>query len=310
MNLLSGIKKVLRNPLYIITVLNGLHLLSWIPDKLFLQLLYMAYMGQRLNLNNPKLFTEKLQWLKLYNRNPEHTKMVDKYEVRTFITEKYGAEYLIPLLGVWDNFEEINFSALPDQFILKCTNDSGTFVICTDKNEFNIDVAKKKLEKRLKYNYYLLHREYPYKNVKPRIICEKYMVDESGTELKDYKVFCFGGKPAYILVDFNRTKGHNRNIYDTKWQYVPFVMNRYYPDPSIIFNKPTCCDEMLDIARELSKNHPFLRVDFYIVENRLYIGELTFFPGTGLIIFEPPEYNTILGRLLELPDITASRETL
>jgi len=302
MGVLSGIKKVLKDPFYIVPILCHFHLLDWIPDKAFLKLSYRAYMGQRLNLESTKLFTEKLQWLKLYNRNPNHTRLVDKYEVRAYITEQFGAKYLIPLLGVWDNPGDIDFSALPDQFVLKCTHDSGTYIICRDKKTFNIAAAKKNLKKSLRYNYYWHGREYHYKKVKPRLVCEELMVDESGTDLKDYKVFCFNGKPTFILVDFNRTTGHNRNIYDTDWQYVPFVMNRYYPDPSTVFDKPKCFDEMLDIAGKISKDHPFIRVDFFIVGSKLYIGELTFFHGTGLIIFEPPEYNAMLGDMLILPE--------
>jgi len=302
MGVLSGTKKVIRNPFYIVTILNHFHLLNWMPDKAFIKLRYRAFMGQRLNLESTKLFTEKLQWLKLYNRNPDHTGLVDKYEVRAYITEQFGAKYLIPLLGVWDSPGDIDFSALPDQFVLKCTHDSGTYIICRDKKTFDIAAARMRLKKSLRHNYYWHSREYPYKKVKPRIICEEFMVDESGTELKDYKVFCFNGRPTYILVDFNRLKGHNRNIYDTDWQYVPFVMNRYYPDPLTAFDKPACFDEMLDIAGRVSKEHAFIRVDFFIVGSKLYIGELTFFHGTGLIRFEPPEYNAMLGDMLILPE--------
>jgi len=300
MGVSSGIKKILKNPFYIVPFLNYFRFLNLMPDERFLKLLYRGNLGRWPDLKNPRLFTEKLQWLKLHDRKPEYTRMVDKFEARDYIAERLGEEYLIPLLGVWDRVDDIDFSTLPDQFVLKCTHDSGGVVICKDKGAFNMAAAKKKLDKCMKRNYYWSSREYPYKNVKPRIICEKYMMDESGTDLKDYKVFCFNGKPKYVLVDFNRDKGHNRNIYDTDWNYVPFVMNNYRPDTSVVFDKPGNLAGMLEISENMSKNHTFLRVDFYIVGDRLYLGELTFYPGTGIIVFEPPEYDALLGDMLNL----------
>jgi len=302
MGILSGLKKVIKNPFYIIPILNTFHLLNWMPDDIFLKLRYRAYMGQRLDLKNPTRFTEKLQWLKLNGRKPEYSRLVDKFAVREHIAEQFGEKYLIPLLGVWDSVNEIDFSELPDQFVLKCTHDSGGIAICTDKRFFDVDSARKKLGKRLKHNYFWLCREYPYKNVKPRIICEQFMVDESGSELKDYKVFCFNGNPKFILVDFNRMTRHSRNTYNMAWQLQSFVMNRYYPDPSTEFSKPVCLDEMLSIAAKISEDYPFLRVDFYVIDDRLYIGEITFFPAAGLLIFEPPEFDSELGALIKLPN--------
>lgn len=298
--LLSGLRKIVKNPLYSVTVLNSFHLLNWMPDRLFLKLRYRAYMGTRLRLRDPQLFTEKLQWLKLFNRNPEYTKLVDKYELRQYVKEEFGEQYLISLLGVWDNADDVDFSELPEQFVLKCTHDSGGLVICKDKNTLNIAEARKKIKKCLKHNYFWSCREYPYKDVKPRVICEKYMTDDGGEELKDYKVFCFNGEPKYVLVDYDRAYGHKRNIYDTDWKYMSFVMNKYYPDPNVTFDRPAVLDEILDISRRVSKDIPFVRVDFYIVDNNAYIGEVTFFPGTGLLIFEPPEYDAILGGYLRL----------
>jgi len=305
MAIITGIKKVVKNPYNVIPILNSLRLINWMPDRVFIKLRYKAYMGQSLNLEEPVLFTEKLQWLKLHNRKQENSILVDKYEVHQYLAKRFGEKYLIPITGVWDRFDDIDFSRLPEQFVLKCTHDSGGIVFCTDKSSFDIVAAKKKLEKCMKRNYYWSFREYPYKDVKPRIICEKLMVDESGIELKDYKLFCFNGNPKFVLVDFDRINGHKRNIYNTDWQSVPFVMNRFYPDPDVTFSKPACFDEMLDIASQLSRDHPFLRVDFYIINEELFIGELTFFPGAGLIIFEPREYDRLLGELLELPETTS-----
>jgi hypothetical protein len=267
---------------------------------MFLKLQYRLQFGRRLNLKEPKLFTEKLQWLKLNNRNPSYARLADKYEVRKHIADTIGGEYLIPLLGVWDSFGDIDFSMLPDKFVLKCTHDSGSVVFCRDKNRFNAAAAEKKLGKIMKRNYDWYAREYPYKNIKPRIICEEYKADESGVELKDYKFFCFNGHPKQIHVDFNRFTGHMKNIYDVDWRYLHLATS-YPTDPSVVLDKPACLGEMLDIAGRLSKGFPFLRVDFYLVDGRPYVGELTFFPAGGLMAFDPPEYDAILGDLLTLP---------
>ena len=196
--------KLIRSPRRILLGLTSRGFLNFLPDETILKIKFKDRIGKELNLKKPKTFNEKLQWLKLYDRNPAYTKLVDKYEVRKHIAKTIGQEYLIPLLGVWDTFEDINFSKLPNQFVLKCTHDSGGLIICTDKNRLDIDAARKKINKCLKRNYYYPGREWPYKNVKPRIICEKYMVDESGTELKDYKFMCFNGEVKCIFVCLNR----------------------------------------------------------------------------------------------------------
>lgn len=271
-----------------------------LPDKMFIKLEYRYYTGRKLNLDNPKTFNEKLQWLKLYYRRPEYTKLVDKYEVRKYIAETIGEEYLIPLLGVWDKFDDIDFSKLPNQFVLKCTHDSGGLVICKDKKKFSIEEARKKINKHLKRNFYYVHREWAYKNVKPRIICEKYMVDESGTELKDYKIFCFNGEPKLIQVDYNRFNGHKRNLYDIEWNYIPNSI-KYPTDPNTIIKKPNKLNEMLELARVLSNGYPHVRVDFYYVNDRIYFGEMTFYHGAGYEKFEPESLEFEMGSWLELP---------
>lgn len=225
--------------------------------------------------------------------------MVDKYEVRNYIKNIIGEEYLIPLIGVYDSFEEIDFDKLPNQFVLKCTHDSGGIVICYDKSKFNIDAARKKINKHLKRNYYYSGREWPYKNIKPRIICEKYMVDESGTELKDYKIFCFNGVPRIIQVDFNRFKEHKRNMYDTGWNYIPISYN-YPSDSNKLIKKPRNLEDMLKFAKMLSQNYPFVRVDFYSIYNKIYFGEITFYPASGFGIFNPETYDYLLGSWITL----------
>lgn len=297
---MSVIKKITKNPYYIIPILNHFNLLNWMSDETFIKLNYRGILGRRLNLKEPRLFTEKLQWLKLHDRKPEYTRMVDKYEARKYIEEKVGGEYLVPLIGVWDKFEDIDFSTLPSQFVLKCTHDSGGVFICKDKSSLDVSEAKKKLNKCMKNNYYWKSREYPYKNVKPRIICEKYLVDESGTELKDYKVFCFNGKAKFVQVNHSRFIKHKINVYDLHWNLLPFEM--VYPnDPNTIIEQPKQFDKMIGISEILSKKHALIRVDFYSVLDKIYIGELTLYPTSGHHTFNPHEYDAILGEWLKLP---------
>ena len=273
----------------------------YIPDKIWLQIKFICRMGKFPDLNNPKTFNEKIQWLKLHNRKPEFSSMVDKYEVKKIIAERMGEEYLIPTLGVWDKFEEIDFDKLPDQFVLKCTHDSGGLIICKDKSQLDLDKAKQKINRCLKSNYYWHGREWPYKNVKPRIIAEQYMVDESGVELKDYKIFNFGGQPKLIQVDFNRFIQHTKNIYDTEWNYLDVAIN-YPTDPNVSIKKPDCLDEMLEMAKELSAGLPFLRTDFYVINGKIYFGELTFSPGSGFMKVTPESFDEEMGSWISLLD--------
>lgn len=281
--------KVLRMPL----------LRNCVPGEVYLKLLYQLRMNKKLDLKNPQTFNEKLQWLKLYHRKAEYTMMVDKYAVREYIVNTIGEEYLIPLLGVWDRFEEINFDQLPDQFVLKCTHDSGGLVICKDKTKLDIESAKRKITKSLRHNYYWFNREWPYKNVKPRIIAEKYMVDESGYELKDYKFFCFNGVPKLVQVDFDRFKNHKRNIYDENWNFLDLQI-LYSNDVETIIRRPPKLDEMLNLAWKLSKDKPHARIDFYSIGDEVYFGEITFYHGSGMEPFDPVEWNDILGSWINL----------
>ena len=288
--------------LFIYKVCGRLKLLNLLSDKAYLKFAFKAKMGKKLDLKNPKTFNEKMQWLKLYDRNPKYTQMVDKYDAKNYIAEKIGEEYIIPTLGVWDSFDEIDFDKLPEQFVLKCTHDSGGLAICKDKTIFDKEAAKKKINKTLKRNYYKSGREWPYKDVKPRIIAEKYMVDESGTELKDYKIFCFNGKPEYVEVDFNRYIQHKLNTYDFDWNPLNFC-DSSPSDYSVDIKKPKKLDEMRRIAAELSKDIPFLRVDFYSIDDNIYIGELTFFPGSGFIQYKPKEMDLKYGKLLNIENV-------
>ena len=297
---MSLINRIISNPkLYLTYFWGRFHIGSVEEDRRYLEKLYKVKRGDTLNLDDPQTLNEKLQWIKLYDRKPIYSKMVDKYEVRRIIADKVGEEFLVPLFGVWNKFDEIDFDKLPNQFVLKCTHDSGGLTICTDKNKFDKKAARRKIESCLKKNYYTNSREWPYKDVKPRIIAEAYMVDESGWELKDYKIFCLNGHAEYVEVDFNRYVKHKLNPYDFDWNPLYFCddsKNDY--DANI--SKPKRLMEMKRIAEELSKDMDFLRVDFYSIDEKIYIGELTLCPGSGFIAFDPKETDLFYGKKLKL----------
>ena len=269
-------------------------------DALYLKVYYRLWMKERLNFDNPQNFNQKIQWLKLHNTDDRYTQMVDKYRVREIIKNELGEEYLIPLFGVWEKFENIDFNELPNQFVLKTNHTSGGVVICKDKRDFNQKEARTFINKSLRINYFYEGRETPYKNVRPCIIAEKYMVDESGIELKDYKLFCFNGEVKYIQVDFSRFVNHKRNIYDVNWNLMELQI-LYPSDTSIIIPKPICLDEMISIAEHLSKSILFLRVDLYVINDKVFFGENTFHHGGGLEPFLPSGWNRKFGELIQLP---------
>lgn len=270
-----------------------------IPDKLYLKRIFYRTLWYKLNLKNPQTLNEKLQRLKIYDRKPEYTQMVDKYLAKKYIADIVWEKYLIPTLWIYNTFDEIDFDKLPNQFVLKCTHDSWTIVVCKDKKNFDIQAAKKKINERLKVNYYYLWREWPYKNVKPRIIAEKYMVDESWIELKDYKIFCFNGKAEYVEVDFNRAIKHKLNTYDFDWNPLNF-WDKSENDYSANITKPKKLQEMKELAEKISRNMKFLRVDFYSIDNDIYVWELTLHPWAWLIQFNPKEVDLKYGKLLNL----------
>ena len=271
-----------------------------VPDRLFIKCAYRIHFGKPLNLNNPITYNEKLQWLKLYDRQKRYTTLVDKYAVRNYIENKLGKDYLVPLYGVWDSFDEIDFSELPNQFVLKCTHDSGGLVIVRDKALLNINSVREKLNHSLHTNYYLKGREWPYKNVKPRIICEQLLANDYES-IKDYKVFCFNGTARFTLVCSNRFSdiGLCEDFYDNNWSHLdmkrPGVPNSYEDQ-----RKPINFLKMIEIAELLSKGIPFLRVDFYEINDQLFIGELTLYPASGFEGFEPQELDTYYGSLLKI----------
>ena len=258
---------------------------KYMTDSLLLKVRYRIIFHYPLNLKKVSTFNEKLQWLKLNDRKEIYHTMADKYEARSFVKEKIGEDYLVPLLEVWEKPEEVSIEALPKEFVLKCTHDSQSIVICKDKETLDVQKAIEMLGQGLKVNYYALGREWAYKGIHPKIVAEKLLVDESGDDLKDYKVFCFHGDPKFIQIDYDRFKGHKRRFYSTEWEKLDFKIT-YEDDKSLVMPRPGCLQEMLEVSRKLAKDVPFLRVDWYIVGNKLYFGEMTFYPGCG---FEPIE---------------------
>lgn len=273
-----------------------------VSDKIFLQGVWFIKFGKYLDLDNPVTFNEKLQWLKLYDRKPEYTRMVDKYEAKKYVASIIGEEHIIPTLGVWDSFDKIDFDKLPNRFVLKTTHDSGGVVICKDKTTFDHKAAKKKLNKSLKHDYYATSKEWPYKDVKRRILAEEYMVDESGYELKDYKIFCFGGKPELMFIASDRqVEGEETkfDFYDMTFEHLPFTNG--HPNASHSLRCPETFRQMQDLATKLSAGLPHVRVDFYDINGKVYFGELTFSHWSGLVPFNPEKWDRKLGKLIQLP---------
>lgn len=272
------------------------------PDKLFLKLKFRLMMGEKLDLNNPKTFNQKLQWLKLYNRKPEYTTMVDKYAVKEYVANIIGEEHIIPTLGVWNSTDEIDWDALPNQFVLKTTHGGGgcDVIICKDKATFDKDAAKEKLNKSLKSDIYYNFREWPYKNVPKRIIAEKFMTN-NGKDLEDYKIHCFNGEPKFILVCSNRYGGGAMidDFYTPEWELMD-VRRPGHPKSEKASKAPEHLKQMLELSRILSKEIPFLRTDFYIIDNKIYFGELTFFPASGMSKYQPEEWDLHFGEMLKL----------
>jgi len=275
-------------------------LLPMMSDETFIKLKFKDRMGYKLDLSNPRTFNEKLQWLKLHDRKPIYTTMVDKYEAKKYVASIIGEEYIIPTLGIWNKFDDIDFDELPDQFVLKCTHDSGKVVICKDKKHFDFKKAKKIINKSLKTNYYLTGREWPYKNVKRRIIAEQYMEDSSTEELNDYKLMCFNGKVrcSFVCSDRFSKEGLKVTFFDRDWNKMPF--ERHYPSSMENISCPSHYDNMIQLSETLSASIPFVRVDFYEINKKVFFGELTFFPGSGLEEFSPFDWDEKIGSWIDI----------
>lgn len=273
-------------------------MLDWMPDKQYLSVMYRGLMGKKLNVIKPATFNEKLQWLKLHDRKPEYTTMVDKYAVKKYVEQILGGgEYIIPTLGVWNEFDDIDFSTLPDCFVLKCTHDSGGIAICKDKEQFDYSDARNRIIRSLKCNYYSHGREWPYKDVPPQVIAEEYL----GDSLNDYKFFCFNGKVKCFKIDFDRFTNHHANYYDCNGDILPFGEADYIPIPEKKIEMPKKLGLMIELAEKLASKLLFLRVDFYEVNGKVYFGELTFYPASGMGRFVPESWDTELGKWLKLP---------
>lgn len=270
------------------------------PDKIYLKLLFKLKLGYTLNLEKPQTYNEKLQWIKLYDRNPMYSMLVDKYEVKKYVSAIIGEKYVIPTIGVWDSVDNIDFNSLPQQFVLKTTHGGGScgVVICKDKTVLDVEACKKKLTKAMKQNIFLHHREWPYKNVVPRIIAEEYMADCNG-ELNDYKYYCFNGEPKMFFIATDRRTEVHFDYFDMNFNHLPFEQGG--PNSPKELQRPQNMEEMMNIAAKLSQNIPHVRVDMYNVDGRIYFGELTFFDSSGFAVFNPQEWDYILGSWINLP---------
>ncbi len=292
-------KKIIKNKNIRLKILN---ILFFIPDEIILKLEYRLKFGEKLNLKNPTTFNEKLQWLKLYDRRDIYTLMVDKLEVKKLISSKIGEEYTVPTLGFWDSFEEINFDKLPNQFVLKCNHDSGSIMLCKNKKYFNYKKAKNHFDFHLKNDEYLLGRKWPYKNVPRKIIAEPFLHEDNDKELfvKDYKFFCFGGVPKIMYISNDKGEDPRTDFFDMEFKHLPIKMKD--PNSDIYPKCPFGFEKMKKIASILSKDIPHLRVDFYVVNQRIYVGELTFFHNSGFNEIKPKEWDLLMGSWIKLPN--------
>ena len=284
-----------------------LSLTKKLSSETYLKMLFLMRTGKHLNLNAPQTFNEKLQWLKLYYHKPVFSCMVDKYGAKQFVAERIGEDRVIPTLGVYKSFEEIDFDALPNQFVLKCTHDSGGLVICRDKASLDKEAAKRKIEKSLKVNYFWHSREWPYKNVSPQIIAEAYMEDIGNSTLPVYKIFCFGGEPKLIQsIQNDKTAEESIDYFDTNWDLLDMRQN--YPNSANPLPRPQGLEEMLSYARVLSAGHPFLRTDFYSINGKVYFSEFTFYSDGGMAVFYPSTWDLELGKSIVLPEKTITTQ--
>lgn len=293
------IKNYLENPFKSIVNSMQMHqMLNWLDDQLYLKLIWRAKYNKKLDLKNPETYNEKLQWLKLYDRRPEYCTLVDKYRVREYISNKLGDEYLIPLIGKWDAPEDINFSDLPNQFVLKCNHDSGSVLICKDKSKFDQSKAITYLKDKMKKNYFYYGREWPYKSVKPCVIAEKYMTNDKEDALIDYKYFCFNGEPKIMYWSKDKSNDPRTDFFDMSYNHLPIRMRD--PNADKIPPKPVHFEKMKEIAKFLAKDFPHVRIDFYEINGQIYFGEFTFYHCSGFAEVKPEEWNYKLGSWINI----------
>lgn len=296
----SGFYQLIHNPSHALGAIWESLSPVILSDRLYIKVKFRLKMGYWPNLKHPETYSEKIQWLRLNNYKPIFTTMVDKASAKGYVSSRIGDEYIIPTLGVWEHFDDINFDSLPESFVLKCTHDSGGIVLCKNKNSLDKNAAKIKLERSLKRNYFYAGRDYPYKYVKPQIIAEKFMVDDNSEDLKDYKFFCFNGDPKLCQVISERGTNMSIDFFDKDWVHQPFHEPANYPFSKKVLEKPSNYAEMLAVAEKLSEGHPFLRVDLYSINEKIYFGELTFYPTGGMGGFDPVEWDKILGSWINL----------
>lgn len=276
--------------------------LRFLPDRIYIRLYFMLRVRKLLHLNNPVTYNEKLQWLKLHDRNPTYPHLVDKAEAKSRAAAKIGNEHVIPTFGVWDKFEDIDLDSLPKQFVLKCTHDSEGVVIVTDKSNMNWAEIERKLNKALSFNFYYIGREWPYKEIRPRIIAEKYLQDSETQELRDYKFFCFSGEPICLFVASGRATGETAfDFFDLDFNLLS--VQQGYPNSGKRIRKPATFAQMIDCSRILSEGMPHVRIDFYEVNGQLYFGEFTFYHFSGFVPFLPADWDRQFGNWLQLPSL-------
>lgn len=279
--------------------------LRFLPDELYVKLFFFTVTGRHLNLQHPTTFEDKQQWLKLYDRHPEYRELVDKLKVREHIKAVLGEEYLFPLLGAWKSFEDINFEALPNQFVLKCNHDSGSVKVIRDKNILKKEdyaVLSRHFSKHLRRDFFYAGREYPYKGIEPYLLAEKYMIDDNHEQesLNDYKFFCFHGEPKIVLIVTDRAVDCRYDFYDMDFNHLDLKYGRSRDDDAI--HKPAFFEEMKSIAAKLSDGIPFVRIDLYEVDGKVYFGEYTFYDGGGFQWLEPEKWEYQLGSWIKLDE--------
>ncbi len=283
---------------------NQSFIVRCLPDALYLQMKFKKRMGQHLNLRYPKTFNQKIQWLKLHDRKPEYTEMVDKVQAKEIVRQILGDDYLIPTLGVWKRAEDIDFSSLPERFVLKCTHDSGSVFICNDRTQFDQEKTVRKLSDSLNGNFYYVGREWPYKNVIPRVLAEPYIVDHESGSLDDYKFFCFHGKADCVMVCTERKTGTPKfYFFDRNWNLLRINVRGKEAPENFTLPKPARMDEMFEIAERLSSGIPFVRVDLYNCNEQIYFGEWTFYPDSGFDKNLLPETDLYFGDKINLMEV-------
>lgn len=290
-------KKIISNRELRLQLVNYLR---FIPSSPYLKMVYWIKNGKTLNLRHPKTFCEKQNWLKLHDIHPEYTKLVDKIQVRSHIKEILGKDICLPMLGAWDNYDSINFDTLPNKFVLKCNHDSGSVKIILDKDTMNHDELRAFFNGRLKLNSYVIGREYPYRDITPMIYAEKYMVPNGQDDINDYKFFCFNGEPEILFVATERSTDCKFDFYDMDFSHLDIV--NIHPQSGVTIQKPKKFEEMKELAKTLSKNMKFVRIDLYEINDKIYFGEYTFFHGGGFWPMAPDEWEKKLGDLIVLAE--------